>query len=59
MRTFDFWRRSPGGLPSVPLQTEVDPSKTRRKRDPGRCFRKAGWIKVDERRGLIIFEAPR
>jgi hypothetical protein len=25
------------------MVTFVDPAKTRRKRDPGRCFRRAGW----------------
>lgn len=58
VRTFEFWRRTTG-IPSVPLQTEVDPKKTRTKRDPGRCFRKAGWFVVDkDRRGLVILQAP-
>ncbi len=57
MRTFDFWRRV-HGLPSVPLQTEVDPGKTRPKRDPGRCFLRAGWFVVGVRRGLVILQAP-
>lgn len=34
------WRRWPG---ETRLYTYVDTKKTRRKRDPGRCFRKAGW----------------
>jgi hypothetical protein len=42
-RTFDEWRLLFGRLPDVPLSTEVDASKVRRKRDPGRCFRRAGW----------------
>lgn len=29
--------------PRQRLYTYVDPSKTRHKRDPGRCFLKAGW----------------
>lgn len=56
--TAAYWRRHYGRLPSVPLQTEVDPAQTRRKRDPGRCFRRAGWTVVDERRGLVILQAP-
>ncbi len=56
-RTFEFWRRT-GGLPSVPLQTEVDPDKTRPKRDPGRCFRRAGWFVVEKRNGLVVLQAP-
>lgn len=46
------WRGSP------PLETEVDPGKVRRKRDPGRCFRRAGWRLVRRWRGLLIFRAP-
>lgn len=41
-RTFDFWRAR-GELPATPLSTEIDPSKVKHKRDPGRCFRRAGW----------------
>lgn len=44
--TFSLWRSEHGELPSVPLTTEVDPEKTRRKRDPGRCFLRAGWTSV-------------
>jgi hypothetical protein len=33
------WERWPGER----LYTYVDPAKTRRKRDPGRCFLRAGW----------------
>jgi hypothetical protein len=57
--TIDRWRRRFGwaGIPA--LQTEVDPRAVRRKRDPGRCFRKAGWRLVEERRGLVVLEAPR
>ena len=57
-RTLAYWCSHYGGPPAVPLQTEVDPSKTRRKRDPGRCFLRAGWTVVGERRGLVILQAP-
>jgi hypothetical protein len=30
-------------VPAPGFVTFVDPGKTRRKRDPGRCFRRAGW----------------
>jgi hypothetical protein len=30
-------------IPQRGIVTFVDPAKTRRKRDPGRCFRRAGW----------------
>jgi len=33
------WQR----WPAERLYTYVDPNKTRRKRDPGRCFIRAGW----------------
>ena len=36
------WERDP--LPALGMITFVDPRKTRHKRDPGRCFRKAGFV---------------
>jgi hypothetical protein len=56
-RTFSYWKTHYSGLPAVPLQTEVDPKKTRHKRDPGRCFIRAGWKVIGERRGLVVLEA--
>jgi hypothetical protein len=32
--------------PELGLVTFVDPTKTRPKRDPGRCYRKAGFVEV-------------
>lgn len=56
------WRRKYGALPAEPLRTEVDAREVRRKRDPGRCFRRAGWRVVDvaraAARGLVVLEAP-
>ena len=57
-RTYLWWLNHYGRLPKVPLTTEVDPRKTRKKRDPGRCFRRAGWRVVDMRRGLVVLQAP-
>lgn len=54
--TFDYWQLK-YGMPSVPLTTEVDADKTRRKRDPGRCFRRAGW-ELWSRLRLYVFIAP-
>ena len=55
--TFDRWRER-GGLPEVPLTTEIDPRCTRRKRDPGRCFLRAGWRVLDpNRNGLVVLAA--
>ena len=48
--------------PDVPLLgivTFVDSSKTRRKRDPGRCYVRAGWTRLEERTkedGLIVLQ---
>jgi len=33
-------------LPPLGMVTFVDAAKTRRKRDPGRCYRRAGWTHV-------------
>ena len=63
-RTFDFWKRHYGAIPDVPLETEIDPAQTKHKRDPGRCFRKAGWIYVETRPAshgrpsVVVFRAP-
>lgn len=43
--------------PDTRLWTYVDPRKTRHKRDPGRCFRKAGWVPCGwSKGGLLIME---
>lgn len=55
--TYAHWFRH-YGLPAVPLTTEVDPGKVRHKRDPGRCFVKAGWRRIGVARGLLVFAAP-
>lgn len=48
-----FW--SP---PEIGMVTFVDPTKVRRKRDPGRCFIKAGFRHVGETKvhGLLAFQ---
>jgi hypothetical protein len=51
------WRERFGTI-AVPLTTEIDPTRTRRKRDPGRCFLRAGWTVLDpDRRGLVVLVA--
>ena len=47
-----------GEPPSLGMITFVDPCKTRRKRDPGRCFRKAGFLPcgVTQEKGLIVLQ---
>lgn len=52
-----FWLSRFGALPAVPLTTEIDPNKVRRKRDPGRCYIRAGWRRVADARGLVVLEA--
>lgn len=59
--TFAYWDRHYGARPPVPLRTEIDASKVRHKRDPGRCFLRAGWRRVGigpSHRALVVLEAP-
>lgn len=57
--TVSHWtKRGCVPAPKEALSTEVDPERTRAKRDPGRCFRKAGWRALGLRNGLIILVAP-
>ena len=44
------WARWPGER----LWTYVSPTLTRHKRDPGRCFRKAGWVVCGQSRGGLV-----
>lgn len=46
-----------GDPPAAGFITFVDPAKVRHKRDPGRCFVRAGWRRLNERtkgRGLVV-----
>lgn len=43
-----------GEPPPPGFVTFVDTSKTRRKRDPGRCYRKAGWRVSGETKGGLV-----
>jgi hypothetical protein len=43
-----------GDPPAEGFVTFVDRDKTRRKRDPGRCYRKAGWSLVGETKGGLV-----
>ena len=62
-RTYSYWRAHYGAVPGR-LTTEVDPDRVRRKRDPGRCFLRAGWDVIGRGRGhragtpLVILGAP-
>ena len=44
-----------GDAPPEGMVTMVDPGKVRRKRDPGRCFRRAGFVPVGTTQsGLLV-----
>lgn len=43
-----------GVAPKQGFITFVDTKKTRRKRDPGRCYRKAGWSVVGYTQGGLV-----
>lgn len=48
-----------GEPPALGMVTFVDASKTRHKRDPGRCYRKAGFRCVGETKGgLVALQLP-
>lgn len=40
-----------GEAPEIGIISFIDPTKVRRKRDPGRCYRKAGWLRVGTTKG--------
>jgi len=62
-RTFYRWSEK-YGLPELPLTTEIDPELVRHKRDPGRCFLRAGWRllgvvqRAKRRRRHVVLAAP-
>lgn len=46
-----------GDPPELGMVTFVDPDKVRHKRDPGRCYKKAGFKHVGETKGgLLAFQ---
>jgi hypothetical protein len=46
-----------GDPPELGFITFVDPSAVKRKRDPGRCFIRAGWRRCGlTAKGLLVFE---
>ena len=48
-----------GDPPPQGMVTFVDRAKTRRKRDPGRCYLKAGFVNVGETQaGLVALQLP-
>ncbi len=47
-------RHKYGAPPEIGMVTFVDRNKTRRKRDPGRCFRRAGFRVCGETKGGLV-----
>jgi hypothetical protein len=43
-----------GEPPALGMVTFVDPDKVRRKRDPGRCFLRAGFVREGETKGGLL-----
>lgn len=52
------WHKRYGEVPVEMLQTEIKPSAVK-SGIPGYCYRRAGWVKVDYRRGLLVMRCPR
>jgi hypothetical protein len=53
--TLHYWPEPP----ALGIVTFIDPGKVRHKRDPGRCYRKAGWARLSERTkkdNLIVYQ---
>lgn len=46
-----------GPAPALGMVTFIDPTKVRRKRDPGRCYRRAGFKEVGRTKaGLVVLQ---
>lgn len=55
--TLVAWRRRYGALPNVPMRTEVSMADVR-SRNPGYCYKVAGWRAIATVRGKLYLEAP-
>ena len=56
-RTLEEWASRYGELPSERLRTEVDTARIKSK-NPGFCYKKAGWVAVKKVGSKIYLEAP-
>jgi len=63
--TYQLWRAKYGELPAL-LTTEIDAGKISNQRNPGYCFKRAGWRHLYTTEGakkgrsnLMVFGAPR
>lgn len=52
------WVKRYGELPDETLQTEVKPDRVASE-IPGYCYRRAGWVKFKEQRGMVYLRCPR
>ena len=57
-QTVQFWLERYGEIPCEDLTTEVKPAAITSE-IPGYCYRRAGWVKIRERRGLVVLRCPR
>lgn len=55
--TVHEWVRRYGELPTETLQTEVRKAAIRSE-IPGYCYRRAGWVKYREQRGMVYLRCP-
>ncbi|HYU82968.1 MAG TPA: hypothetical protein VFA31_09540 [Candidatus Polarisedimenticolia bacterium] len=53
-----LWVERYGAWPVERLTSEIDPDRVKPSRTPGHCFKKAGWERLPDRRGLVIYGAP-
>lgn len=56
-RTYEEWEKRYGALPPEQLRTEVD-VKAIRSRNPGCCYRKAGWFPLKRVGSKLYLAAP-
>jgi hypothetical protein len=56
--TAQLWVQRYGALPTEELQTEIRVSAVRSS-VPGYCYRRAGWVKLKESRGMVYLRCPR
>ena len=56
-RTYEEWKRRYGSLPAERLRTEVD-TRAVKSRNPGYCYKMAGWVPDRVVRGKLYLFAP-
>lgn len=52
------WVKRYDDLPAETLQTEIKPALVKSE-IPGYCYRRAGWVKWRETRGMVYLRCPR